>query len=175
MAVKSKHQKGGRSGGRNGRLTKKYTPSVVRQSNIHEKEGGKGSARGGEGTFCAVLPQRRIAAYLIFTTCTNHDISLHPVGGVGWGGPLTARSRLKGAVATFTIPSLFSDAVGEQAKTPSRSLTKYPISCTAQIRSCTVHRSSSLWLLTYVILPQLRSDRDNRISRGEREACRTNH
>ena len=168
MAVKSKHQKGGRSGGRNGRLTKKYTPSVVRQSDIHEKEGGRGSARGGEGTFCAVLPQRRIAAYLIFTTCTNHDISLQ-------SGSQSRNSRLKGAVATFTIPSLFSDAVGEQAKTPSRSLTKYPISCTAQIRSCAVHRSSSLWLLTYVILPQLRSDRDNRISRGEREACRTNH
>lgn len=168
MAVKSKHQKGGRSGGRNGRLTKKYTPSVVRQSDIHEKEGGRGSARGGEGTFCAVLPQRRIAAYLIFTTCTNHDISLQ-------SGSQSRNSRLKGAVATFTIPSLFSDAVGEQAKTPSRSLTKYSISCTAQIRSCTVHRSSSLWLLTYVILPQLRSDRDNRISRGEREACRTNH
>ena len=168
MAVKSKHQKGGRSGGRNGRLTKKYTPSVVRQSDIHEKEGGRGSARGGEGTFCAVLPQRRIAAYLIFTTCTNHDISLQ-------SGSQSRIPRLKGAVATFTIPSLFSDAVGEQAKTPSRSLTKYPISCTAQIRSCAVHRSSSLWLLTYVILPQLRSDRDNRISRGEREACRTNH
>ena len=82
-AVKSKYGKkeGVRGGGRNGRRTKKPSASVASvavgltftREAVAEKEGG------GRRTFCAVLPQRRIAAYLIFTTCTNHDISLPSV------------------------------------------------------------------------------------------------
>ena len=96
-AVKSKHRKkeGVRSGGRNGRRTKKLAVSVASVAvgltftreavAVAEKEGG------GKRTFCAVLPQRRIAAYLIFTTCTNHDISLPSV--VWKGSLLTLDSR----------------------------------------------------------------------------------
>ena len=127
-AVKSKHRKkeGVRSGGRNGRRTKKPSAASVAsvavgltftREAVAEKEGG------GRRTFCAVLPQRRIAAYLIFTTCTNHDISLPSV--VWKASLLTPRLEGGAAVATFTIPSSFSNAGGASKNAASPPLSTY--------------------------------------------------
>ena len=155
---------GGRSGGRSGMLTKKSDVASRRVgrrlSDIHEKEGKSGGGGGGS-TFCAVLPQRRIAAYLIFTTCTNHDISLHPV----WESPY---SRLEGgAVATFTIPSSFSNAAGEQAKKRRQNIRylAHYMYHHIQFIDQAAHGSCHFCHNSPAT--------DNRISRGERESCRT--
>ena len=101
-AVKASTKK---EGGRHGRLTKKSSPPAA---SVVGREGGRKEAEGLFVPFCRrdELPLTSFSRLVQITT--SHSIQS--------GSPLTARSRLKGAVATFTIPSLFSNATAELAK-----------------------------------------------------------
>ena len=98
---KSKHEKGGRS-------TRQADEKVLAAGRVGRREGGRKEAEGLFVPFCRrdELPLTSFSRLVQITT--SHSIQS--------GSPLTARSRLKGAVATFTIPSLFSNATAELAK-----------------------------------------------------------